>query len=157
MAATAEAVATRRSAKKVKEDAAVEIVTARLTGDMTIGGMTDKLIELRDKKRDLEAKIKEVETEANEITEALMAKADAEGMDKGTGKKGTFSIGTAVVANVTDWDALNAYIKKTGYFHLYQRRVTDTAYRELLDLGKKVPGVEPFSKKRLNLRSLSAS
>ena len=152
--AVAEAEAsTRKSPKKVKEETAVDNVTARLTGTMTIGGMTDKLIELRDRKRDLEAQVKLIEVEYEGISDALLEKATAEGMDKGAGKKGSFSISTNTVANVTDWDALNAYIKKTGHFHLYQRRVSDPAFRELLEAGKKVPGAEPFTKRRVNLRS----
>jgi hypothetical protein len=115
--------------------------------------MTDTLIDLRDKKRELEAQVKLIEVETESITEALLEKATAEGIDKGAGKKGSFSITTNTVANVTDWEAFNAYIKKTGHFHLYQRRVSDPAFRELLEAGKKVPGAEPFTKRRVNLRT----
>lgn len=149
-------IAQHKSKGQAKKEATVEVVTNRLLGEQSIGGMTDKLIALRDTKRDLETKIKAIEAESEVITEALMEKAEREGIDKGTGKTGTFSITANTVANVVDWDALNAYIKKTGHFHLYQRRVSDPAYRELLEAGKKVPGVDPFTKKRLNLRALSA-
>jgi hypothetical protein len=42
-----------------------------------------------------------------------------------------------------------------GYFHLLQKRVSEPAYRELLEKGKKVPGVQPFTARKLNLRSLT--
>ena len=80
---------------------------------------------------------------------------ESAGVDKFSGKLGTVSISTNVVANVEDWDALYPYIAKNKLWHLLQRRVSDPAYRELLDAGKKVPGVQPFSKKRLNLRAAS--
>lgn len=132
--------------------AKITVVTATLKGEATIGGMTDKLITLRDKKREHEAEITKIEAEYKEVEERLFEKLDAEGTDKGNGKKGSVSISNSVVGNVTDWDALNAYIKKTGYFHLYQRRLSDPAVRELFDSKGKVPGVEPFTKRRLNVR-----
>lgn len=132
--------------------AKIAVVTATLKGEATIGGMTDKLITLRDKKREHEAEITKIEAEYKEVEERLFEKLDAEGTDKGNGKKGSVSISTSTVGNVTDWDALNAYIKKTGYFHLYQRRLSDPAVRDLFDSKGKVPGVEPFTKRRLNVR-----
>ena len=57
------------------------------------------------------------------------------------------------VAGVTDWDKLYAFIKKKNYFHLLQRRVSDPAWRELIEQGKKVPGTTGFTKKRLNYRA----
>lgn len=132
--------------------AKIAVVTATLKGEATIGGMTDKLITLRDKKREHEAEITKIEAEYKEVEERLFEKLDAEGTDKGNGKKGSVSISSTVVGNITDRDALNAYIKKTGYFHLYQPRLSDPAVRELLDSKGKVPGVEPFTKRRLNVR-----
>lgn len=132
--------------------AKIAVVTATLKGEATIGGMTDKLITLRDKKREHEAEITKIEAEYKEVEERLFEKLDAEGTDKGNGKKGSVSISSTVVGNITDRDALNAYIKKTGYFHLYQPRLSDPAVRELFDSKGKVPGVEPFIKRRLNVR-----
>ena len=65
------------------------------------------------------------------------------------------SITTSVVADVKEWDSFYAFIAKNKFFHLLQRRVSEPAYRELLDAGKKVPGVLPFTKKKLNVRTIS--
>lgn len=139
-------------ASKRTKAAAVAGVTASLTGK--IGDMVDQLAALRERKRELEAKLAEIEGEYKGVEEQLMAKLEEEGVDASRGKLASCSITKSVTANVTDWDAVFAYVKKTGYFHLFQRRLTDASYRELLEGGKKVPGVEPFVKKRLNLRSL---
>lgn len=137
--------------KKAKA-AKVAGVTASLTGK--IGDMVDQLAKLRDRKRELEDQIKVIEGEFEGIQVQLMEKLEAEGTETSRGKLASCSITKSVVANVTDWDEVFKYVKKTGHFHLFQRRLTDAAYRELLEAGKKVPGVEPFVKKRLNLRSL---
>ncbi len=119
------------------------------------GTTVDKLVGLRNKKRDLEASVKSLEGQIEELQSQLLEEMEAAGVDKFSGKLGTVSISTNVVANVEDWDALYPYIAKNKLWHLLQRRVSDPAYRELLDAGKKVPGVQPFSKKRLNLRAAS--
>ncbi len=119
------------------------------------GTTVDKLVGLRNKKRDLEASVKSLEGQIEELQSQLLEEMEVAGVDKFSGKLGTVSISTNVVANVEDWDALYPYIAKNKLWHLLQRRVSDPAYRELLDAGKKVPGVQPFSKKRLNLRAAS--
>ena len=76
---------------------------------------------------------------------------------KASGTKATLSFSFSTIADVQGdegWKQLYAYIKKTGYFHLLHKRVTDGAYQELLEAGKKVPGVLPFTKKRINLRTI---
>lgn len=122
------------------------------TKSVAIGPTIDKLNVLREGKRELEAKIKVIETEYAALEAQLMEKFESEGTDKGTGKTASASISTSVVGNVTDWEKFNAYVKKTGFFHLFQRRLSDTAVRELFEQGKKIPGCEPFTKRRLNLR-----
>ena len=117
------------------------------------GATVDQLIKLREKKRDLEASVKSLEGQIEDMQSQLLEQMEASGTDKLSGKLGTASISTSVVANVEDWDALYPYIATNKLWHLLQRRVSDPASRELLDAGKKVPGVQPFSKKRLNLRA----
>ncbi len=136
-----------------KKAAKVKAVTDVLLGNATIGGMTDKLITLRDKKRVLESEIAGIDADYKETERMLMDKLDAEGTDKGGGKKGTVSVSSSVVGDVQDWDKFNAYVKKTGFFHLYQRRISDAAFRELYESKGAVPGIEPFTKRRLNVRS----
>ena len=118
-----------------------------------IGSTIDRMTDLREQKRALEAQVKVIEEEFTDLEEKLMAKFDAEGTTKGAGKKGSASITESIVGAVNDWEKFNAYVKKTGYFHLFQRRLSDAGVRELFEQGKKIPGVEPFNKRRLNLRS----
>ena len=127
-------------------------VAQKLT-PVSIGPAIDQLNALREKKRKLEAQVSEVEAEYKDLEELLMEKLESEGSRTGAGKTASVSISHSVVGNVTDWDKFNAYVKKTGFFHLFQRRVSDTAVRELFEQGKKIPGCEPFTKKRLNLRA----
>ena len=119
-----------------------------------LGAIVDALWAEREAKREKEAEVKDIEGRIAAFETELMERLEAEGLDALKGSKASVSVSSSVSANVEDWDAFHAYIGKNKFFHLLQRRVSDPAYRELLDMGKKVPGVQPFNKKRLNLRSL---
>ena len=123
------------------------------TRELAVGATIDQLWGYREQKRALEAQIKEVEEKAKEIEESLMERLGKEGLEKATGTKASVSITSSVTADVQDWDAFYPYIAKNKFWHLLQRRVSDPSYRELLEQGKKVPGVVPFTKRRINLRS----
>lgn len=126
----------------------------KLPAVRAIGPAIDKLHALRESKRALEEKIKDIESEYGQLEEALLGKLKADGVDKATGKSATVSITSSVTASVVDWDKLHAFIKKTGNTQLYYRRVSDPAYRELLETKGVVPGIQPFTKTKLNLRNL---
>jgi hypothetical protein len=125
----------------------------------TIGSVIDDMWALREKKRAAEAVVKKIEDEILAQEEIVFKRLDEEGLKKADGTKASISIGEATVASVTDWDALWAYAAKHKYFHLFQKRVSDPAWRELMEKskGKGVPGTEPFTKRKLNLRSLSST
>ena len=132
--------------------------TSKITKkEPTIGQMIDRLDELRESKRKLGEQEKVIVDEYKALEQTLIEKLGAEGMEKATGQRASASINKVVVADIVDDKALFAYVKKTGYFHLFQRRISDPAFRELYELskGKGVPGLQPFTKINLNLRSLS--
>ena len=121
---------------------------------LTIGAATDKMWKLREEKRALEAQIKVIETSMKELEGTVFGLLDAQDTRKAEGKSASVSITESVVANVENWDALWPWISKTKNFHLIQKRVSDPGMRELWALGKVVPGVQPFTKRTLALRSL---
>ena len=84
------------------------------------------------------AKLKDVETA---LRASLLSKLQESGA---TGVAGNVARANLVVKNVfqaSDWEAVRAYIKKTGSWDLLQKRLSDTAVRERFDAGKPVPGV----------------
>jgi len=132
---------------------AVAAVTERIN-PITLGAATDKMWKLREEKRVLEAQVKVIETSMKELEGTVFGLLDAQDTRKAEGKSASVSITETVVANVENWDALWAWIAKTKNFHLVQKRVSDPGMRELWALGKVVPGVQPFTKRTLALRSL---
>ena len=118
-----------------------------------IGKQIDRIFDLRKKKAELEAAIKDLDGQLETASSELMEAMQSAGIERSSTGRGTASISTSVVAQVEDWDKFLAYIYKNKYGHLLQRRVSDPAWRELIENGKKVPGTTPFNKKRVNFRA----
>ena len=100
----------------------------------TVGSLIDKLDDLREKKRKADLVVKELEAQYSELDTTLMQRLQAEGMQKASGKKATYSLGEEVVATVNDWDAAWKIIAKNP--QLMQRRISNPAFREYLDHAK---------------------
>lgn len=130
------------------------MATAAKARPATMGSLIDRIWASREEKRRLEEQAKEVSAQIAALEEELVERMNAEGTDKAQGTKASVSITSSVVADVQDWDAFWTYIARNKFWHLVQRRVSDPAYRELLEQGKKVSGVQPFTKRKLNVRSI---
>jgi hypothetical protein len=128
--------------------------TARLKGD-TIGSAIEEIWHIREDKRQKEAEIKTLDSAIAELEEKLLERMDAEGTTKSASQHATASITSAVVANVENWDLLWPWIAKNKFFHLIQKRVSDPGVRELWTQGKTIPGVQPFTKRKVNIRTAS--
>ena len=120
----------------------------------TVGAKIDSLHALREEKRQLEellkAKAQEIDLMENELIDLM----DAQNITKSTGLKATVSITTSTKPSVEDWDAFYAFIHKHRYYHLLERRPSVTGCRELFDTKGKIPGVVPFTQRKLNIRSV---
>ena len=65
----------------------------------------------------------------------------------------TISLKTETVPTVEDWDVLHQHISDTGRFELLQKRMSATAYRELIAMEPLVPGVRSTELTKVNYRS----
>ena len=130
----------------IEKPSRAKAVKAAPAPTMTLGAATDKMWALREEKR--------IDTELKALEETIFDLLDAQDTRKAEGKKASVSIGEAIVANVEDWDALWPWVAKTKNFHLIQKRVSDPGMRELWALKKVIPGVQPFTKRTLSVRSL---
>jgi hypothetical protein len=121
---------------------------------MKIGPLIDKMKENRDARGELNDKIKELEAEYARLEGLLMEAMDKEGVTKSTGGAATASISTSIVPQVEDWDEFYKYIHKHKFYHLLERRPSAAGCREIMEEKKKLPGVVPFVKRKINLRTL---
>ena len=120
----------------------------------TVGAKIDALHALREEKRQLEELLKAKAQEIDLVEIDLIEQMDQQNITKSTGSKATVSISVSVKPSVEDWDAFYAYIHKNKYYHLLERRPSVTGCRELFDHKGAIPGVVPFTQRKLNIRSV---
>lgn len=121
----------------------------------TLGILIDDLQNRREQKRALEAQLKLIQDGIDEAEVAVLQAMDKAGLDKATGKLASVAVTENIKPSVEDWDAFYAYIGKNKFWHLLERRPSVTGCRELFETKGKIPGVVPFKKRTINLRTLS--
>ena len=125
--------------------------------------MENQQVNLDDKMNmlaDTRAKLKvllEQEKELKQVQNALEAEIAADMERQGLTQTGndvcTISLKTETVPTVEDWDVLHKHISDTGRFELLQKRMSATAYRELIAMEPSVPGVRSTELTKVNYRS----
>jgi hypothetical protein len=120
----------------------------------TTGSLADRLFELREEKRAHEEAIKQISESMSVIERDLISQMDSEGITKATGRSATVSDGEPIRPNVQDWDVFYQYIHKNKLYHLLERRPSVSGCQELFETKGKIPGVVPFTARRINMRSL---
>jgi hypothetical protein len=110
--------------------------------------------EVKDAIAVLNAELKIVNKSKDELDYQLLTKLDEQGLSRTANDKASVSINQDLVPEVTDWDALYDHISETNDYSLLQRRVSSTAYKELLKLEQAIPGVQPREIRRINFRAL---
>lgn len=119
-----------------------------------LGGKIDQIQLLRETKRKLEEQVKQISEQIDASERALIAQMDSEGVIRSTGKLATVSISEVIKPTVEDWDAFYAYIARNKYYHLLEKRPSVTGCRELFETKGKIPGVVPFTQRKLNIRTV---
>ncbi len=121
---------------------------------VSINDLIEKRAEVKRETESLNARLKELEAARDEIDLALLKKMDAEGLSRTANGSFSVSINEDTVPDVLDWDSVYAHVMSTRDFSLIQRRISSTAYKELLKLGEGVPGLQPRTIRKINFRSL---
>lgn len=68
---------------------------------------------------------------------------------------GTATITSKTVANTEDWTQVYAYILKNNMPDLLQKRINQTAYKELRDRGVNIPGLVDYKATDLHFRIIN--
>lgn len=118
------------------------------------GALSDEFFLLREQKRMHEEAIKQITNKMDVVERQLLERMDADGITKATGKKATVSVSELIRPNVQDWDAFYAYIHRNKYYHLLERRPSVSGCNELFEKKGNVPGVVPYTQRRINMRAL---
>ena len=118
--------------------------------------LNDLLVEvakIRGEIKTVQAEEKSLKSQQRELESQISIRTQEQGLDKISNDVCTISLRNEIVPTVEDWDQLHEHITDTGQFELLQKRVSATAYRELIAAGMDVPGVKSTELTRINFRS----
>jgi hypothetical protein len=118
---------------------------------MSNGDKIQALAALRKRRLAYAKKVEVLKGQEAELVEQLMEDMAREGIDRASSGRSTFSFKAVSVPQVADWEKLYTYVKRTGQFQLFQRRVNESAWRELVESGKNPGGIDAVSVLRHHL------
>ena len=121
--------------------------------DRKLNDIMDELTTIRKQESDIQASQKKLRLRRNDLESEIMWKMEEQGLDQIANDLCTISKKKEIVPTVEDWDALHQHILDTRQFELLQKRMSATAYRELLQMDMSVPGVKATELTKINYRS----
>lgn len=124
-----------------------------MTND-SIGIHIKRLHAIREEKRAIEKELKAVEERYKHLERHIMELLDKDEVTRAACKEASVGITESVHPSVEDWDKFYEYIHDNEAFYLLERRPASRACREMFELQTPIPGVVPFTKRKLTLTSL---
>ena len=119
----------------------------------TMDELLTDLTEVRMNLKNLQEKERGFKSHKMELEAKIVSTLKQQGIDRVGNDGCTVSIKEEIVPTVQDWDEVYKYLIQTKQFELIQKRMSATAFRELLQMGMNVPGVKATELTRVNFRS----
>lgn len=118
---------------------------------LDLGACIDALYEARAVRLEQQKAVELLATEEDRIKQHILLTLGENKLEGAKGSRATAAVTRTVVPVLKEWDAFTEYVRKNRAFDLFERRVSKAAFRERLDAGKSVPGIEPFTVVNLSL------
>jgi len=122
---------------------------------MKLGTSIDALYELKLKKKEMAAEVSKVTAEITKQEKALLEELNTLDLNSASGNDATIKVSSMTVPSVKDWDLVYDYIHENSAFYLLARKLNGAPFRELLEAGQEIPGVETFTKTSLSTTKVS--
>jgi|LSQX01.1.fsa_nt_gb hypothetical protein len=119
----------------------------------------DRIAELQRKTKEIEAaaaaKCEPLKDEIKVLEQELMLAMQDAGLSLIKGKSSEAKLGEELRIGFQDFEEFSKFAKRKDALHLFQRRISVAAYRELKEsLGNKpIPGLSEFMQPKLNVKS----
>ena len=100
------------------------------------------------------AQTKELELEIKDREQTLLLAMQDAGLRTIKGSKSVADIKESLRISIKDFDQLSTFLIRRKALHLFERRISSTAYKEMKDSlgGKDIPGLSEFIQAKLNVR-----
>ena len=124
-----------------------------MSEDKNLNTLLDELASIRGEIKSLQEQEKVLKLRQNDLDSEIIRKMEDQGLDQIANDVCTVSKKIDVVPTVEDWDVVHQHILDTKQFELLQKRMSATAYRELIAMEPSVPGVRSTELTKVNYRS----
>lgn len=108
--------------------------------------LSERFVKAKNRVTDIGRDLAEAKKVKEDYENRLIQAMQAVGLTQIGNQDITMSVRSDTVPNIKDWDAVYQYIHDNHAYHLLQRRMSSTAYKELVELGEVVPGTEEFDR-----------
>ncbi len=119
-----------------------------------IGVLIDQLQKTKKRHAQQNDKLNAIKDEVARLEAAIIEAMEAQGVTRSASENAAVAISRPSVPSVVDWDQVYGWILSTGNIHLLERRVSVQAFRDYLEQGGNIPGIEKFVKTKLSMRTL---
>ena len=120
---------------------------------MSLGEKTSLLFDLRNQKAELEAKVKDITREIEELNWEIIQGMENAGLDKMTVAEGTVSRTVKLYPSIQDKDTFINWCVEQGLPGMMVVRANEAVFREFFDQHNEYPeGLDAFEKATLNVR-----
>ena len=99
----------------------------------------------------LNTALKKLKANKSILEEEVIADMQDDGLSLARTNHGTVSLKSTDMASVTDWAAFEEYIYENKALYLLQRRASNPAYVDEVEVRGAIPGVETFTKVTVSL------
>lgn len=120
----------------------------------TLGAAADMLYRMRTERLELQKQIDALQKNENELKDHIIDKLPKSNASGISGKVANVKVEKKPIPTVTDWEAFQKYVKRTGAFDLYQRRINEKAITERWEQKKQIPGVGVFQAVKVSCTKL---
>ena len=121
----------------------------------SMGLCADRLYELRKKRLEEQKKVEAIEAEEKALKEHIIENLPKSQLTGASGKVANVKIVPKEIPQIQDIEALYGFIRKTKRTDLLQKRLNESAIKDLIDSGKTPPGVILFPTKSISLTKAS--
>ena len=119
-----------------------------------LGACVDMAYTLRAERLEIEKQAEEVKAKETALKDHIIATFSKADIDGAKGKVASASVTRSVKASVKDWPTVQKWIEDHDAWDLMERRLNNKAYRDRLEAGESIPGVEPFDVITLSLTKI---
>lgn len=112
------------------------------TKPVSLGTRIDKLFELREQIREMNAELKALKSSAFAYENKVMRALREQELDSGKGSRATVTVGTRKFVKMLDRNKVDKYVKRNDAFDLFSNRINIKAVIDRLEEGEKIPGIE---------------